>query len=273
MSDDRLLRVARTATKLAAMRHPLVRAVAVLALAAACAAAAAEERVIQYADDFLTVRVTKAPLGEVLDEILRQAGAELHGQPRNSGDVTVAFERVPLAEGLHRLLGEQNFMLVYAGNDQLRTVRLLGGPLAPQAPGAGSPAAGPPVRPKTTPTELTSMVAGHGPVPVSGHLQQVVGNSTAGLPQLVQLALHHDDPTVRSEAMRTVMSTLEADPALRTAIVEQLNATDDAQLSAMLRGAAGDRAEEVAMQVLTQARAAEIRTRASSVLQKLRAGS
>lgn len=255
------------------MPHPLARAVAVLALVGACGAGAAQERVIQYADDFLTVRVTKAPLGEVLDEILRQAGAELRGQPRNPGEVTVAFERVPLAEGLHRILGDQNFMLVYASHDQLRRVRLLGGPLAPQAAGPAPTAAGPPARPKTTPGELTSMVAGHGPVPVSGHLQQVIGNPTAGLPQLVQLGLHHEDPTVRSEAMRTVMSTVEGDPALRAAIVDQLNTTDDAQLSAMLRGAAGDRAEEVAMQVLTQARAAEIRVRASSVLQKLRAGS
>ena len=66
---------------------------------------------------------------------------------------------------------------------------------------------------------------------------------------------------------------MEADPALKTAVLEQLKSSDDAQLTAMLRGTAGERAEEVAMQVLTQARASEIRVKASSVLQKLRAGS
>src|SRR5262249_40764501 len=103
--------------------------------------------------------------------------------------------------------------------------------------------------------------------------QEILGGPTAGLPQIAQLAVHHDDPTVRSEAVRTVVTTLEVDPTLRAALVERLNATDDTQLSTMLRGAAGDRAEEVAMQILTQAHAAEIRVKASSVLQKLRAGS
>ena len=94
----------------------------------------------------------------------------------------------------------------------------------------------------------------------------------ATLPQLVQLSVHHEDPTVRSAAVRAVVSTMESDPALKAAVIEQLKGSDDAQLSAMLRGTAGDKAEEVAMQILTQARASEIRVKASSVLQKLRAG-
>jgi hypothetical protein len=252
------------------MPQVLARAVSVLALVVAWTAAAADEYVIQYADDLLTVRVTKAPVGDVLNEILRQAGAELHGQLRNSGDITVAFDRVPIQEGLHRLLGDQNFMLVYASNDQLRRLRLLGGPLGPPAPGQRPPAAGPL---NASSADLASLVAGHAGIPVSGRLQAIVGGPTAGMAQLVQLAIHHEDPAVRAEAMRAVMSTVESDPALRAAVVDQLKGTDDAQLSAMLRGAAGDKAEEIAMQVLTQARASEIRVRASAVLQKLRAGS
>src|ERR1051326_6738180 len=103
---------------------PQRRAFAVATLLAlACSARAADERVIRYTDNTLTVQVTKAPLGEVLDEILHQAGAQLRGAPRNTGDVTVDFEDVPLQEGLHRLLGDQNFMLVYAGDGHLRGVR------------------------------------------------------------------------------------------------------------------------------------------------------
>jgi hypothetical protein len=250
---------------------PQPRALAVVAaLAIACGAHAADERVIQYGDNALTVQVTKAQLDEVLNEIMRQAGAELRGSPRNAGDVTVAFERVPLQEGLHRLLGDQNFVLVYAGDGHLRVLRLLGGPVA-QTPGSRPPAAGAPARPAST--DLASLVAGHAPIPVSGPLEEAVGGPTAGLPALIQVATHHEDPTVRSAAVRALVTTLEADPALRAAAVDRLNSTDDAQLSTLLRGAAGERAEEVAMQVLTQAHAAEIRVKASSVLQKLRAGS
>jgi len=248
---------------------PQRRAFAVATLLAlACSARAADERVIRYTDNTLTVQVTKAPLGEVLDEILHQAGAQLRGAPRNTGDVTVDFEDVPLQEGLHRLLGDQNFMLVYAGDGHLRGVRLLGGPLAPGAHAVT--AAGPP---QPAPTDLPTLVATHGPVQVTGPLQDAVGGGMATLPQLVQISVHHEDPTVRSAAVRAVVSTLEADPAMRAAVLEQLKSSDDAQLTAMLRGTAGDRAEEVAMQVLTQARASEIRVKASSVLQKLRAGS
>lgn len=267
------LRVPETAIKVTVMRPPVVCAV-VVALAIVSGAGAADERVIKYAHDALTVRVTKVPAGEVLDEVLRQAGAERRGELRNTGDITAEFEDVPLPEALHRLLGDQNFALVYTYDDRLRTVRLLGGPLGPQAPGARPAAAAAPAPPgRPQPTDLTSLVAGHAPVPITGHLQEAVGSPQAGLAQLIQLAVHNDDATVRSEAMRTVVSTLEQDPATRAAIVEQLNATDDVQLTAMLRGAAGERAEEVAMQVLTQSRASEIRVRASSVLQKLRTGS
>src|SRR5437764_2093252 len=100
------------------MPHPRASAVVIL-LTFAGVARAADERVIRYADNALTVQVTKAPLGEVLNEIVRQAGADLRGEPRNAGDVTVEFERVPVQEGLHRLLGDQNFMLVYAGDGHL----------------------------------------------------------------------------------------------------------------------------------------------------------
>src|SRR5205814_7193923 len=106
----------------------------------------------------------------------------------------------------------------------------------------------------------------------AGHLAEVVGAPTASLPQLFDLGVHHDEPQVRSEALRAVVSTLDLDPTLRSALIGQLNTMDDAVLSSMLRGAAGDHAEEVAMHVLSQARASEIRVKASMVLQCLRAG-
>jgi hypothetical protein len=109
-------------------------------------------------------------------------------------------------------------------------------------------------------------------VPVTGRLATAVGGPTASLHQLLDIGMRNEDSTLRAEGVRAVVATLESDPALRAAAISELGALDDGSLSTLLRSAAGDHAEEVAMQILTQARASEIRVKASSVLQKLRSG-
>jgi len=246
----------------------LTRAALLLALAAPLATA--DERVIQYANDTLTVRLAKAPLSEVLDEIVRQSGAEVRGTLRSPHDISAEFDAVPLPEALHRLLGDQNFALVYGTGGRLRTVKLLGAQGAPGAtPFAATP---PPTVPPPNTVDLGRMIANHAPVPVGGRLAEVVGGPSAPLTQLFDLGLRHDDAQVRSEALRAVVSTLDLDPNLRQAVIGQLNTMDDGALSAMLRSAAGDHAEEFAMHVLSQARASDVRVKASMVLQRLRAG-
>jgi hypothetical protein len=233
--------------------------------------ARADERVIQYAKDALTVHLTNVPVAEVLDEIARQSGAEIRGQVRADGDVTAQFDAVPLPEALHRILGDQNFALVYGEGGKLKSVRLLGGTPGQTAAAAPSPVA-PAVQPPPSSPGLANLVANHAPVPVSGRLAQTVGGPNATLQQLFEIGTRNEDSSLRSEAIRTMVSTLETDPALRAATIGELGTIDDGALSAILRGAAGEHAEEVAMQVLTQARASEIRVKASSVLQRLRAG-
>ena len=247
----------------------VTRAAIVLAVALVGPTLAAEdERVIRYADDALTVRLTKAPLSEVLDEVARQSGAEVHGELRAPHDVTAEFEAVPLPEALHRLLGDQNFALVYGTGGRLRVVKLLG----TQTAGAMPVTAAPPPPSTVPPANLAQLVAGHAPIPIAGRLAEVVGGPTATLPQLFDLGVHNEDGQVRSEALRAVVSTLDVDPTLRSALIGQMNTMDDGALSALLRNAAGEHAEEVAMHVLSSARASEIRVKASMVLQRLRAG-
>jgi hypothetical protein len=264
------LRVAGPAVKVRGMCRPPARATAVLVLAVVLGArdGRADERVIQYEKDALTVRLTKVPLSDVINELGRQSGAEIRGQVRADRDVTVEFDGVPLPEALHRLLGDQNFALIYGDGGRLAAVRLLGGP---QGPSGQKPPT--PTSPQTASTNLAALVARHEPVPVSGQLVQVVGNTAASFQQLFDIALHNEDATVRGEAVRTVIGALEADSALRAAVVGELSNVEDTALGALLRGAAGEHAEEIAMQIMTQARASEIRVKASSVLQKLRAGS
>ena len=254
-------------------RMPTARAVfVVLAFALGISAGRADDRVIEYGGDALTVRLVKAPLTEVLAELGRQAGAEIRGELRTPGDVTASFEAVPLPEALHRLLGDQNFALVYANGGKLRAIKLLGGSQTAVVPPEQQ---WPPPVPPSPPAaqDLSSLVGRHGAVPVNGHLAEVVGGQAASLQQLFEVALKTDDRTARTEAMSAAMSTVEADPTLRAALIAQLNGMDDAALSGLLRGAAGAHAEEVAMQLMTQSRASEIRLKASSVLQRLRAGS
>ena len=102
-------------------------------LLGARARGAAAERLIRYEKDALTVRLTNVPVAEVLDELRRQTGAEVRGQPCTPGAVSAEFEAVSLGDALHRLLGEQNFALVFGDGGRLKTVRLLGGPDGPAA--------------------------------------------------------------------------------------------------------------------------------------------
>jgi hypothetical protein len=266
MTAERL-RVAGAAVKVRRMRKPLPRATAGLALAALLAARAGgtDERLIHYENDTLTVRLDKVPVSEVIEELGRQSGAQIRGQVRAPGDVTAEFDGVALPEALHRLLGDQNFALIYGDGGRLTAVRLLGGPEAPPTTL--------PVSPQAAQETLAALLARHPPVPVSGPLVQSVGNTAATFQQLFNIALHNEDASLRGEAVRTVVGALEADPALRSAVVGELGKLDDNALSALLRGAAGDHAEELAMQVMTQARASEIRVKASAVLQRLRTGS
>ena len=270
MSAERL-RGSGAAVKVRRMRKPLPRAAAGLAFAVLVAgrAGATDERLIRYQNDTLTVRLDKVPVSQVIEELGRQSGAQIRGQVRAQGTVTAEFEDVALPEALHRVLGDQNFALIYGDGGRLAAVRLLGGPQA----GLPTPPTTAPPPPQSAQESLAALVARHPPVPVTGQLAQAVGGPTASLQQLIDLALHNEDASLRGEAVRTVVGTLEAEPALRSAAVGELGKLDDNALSSLVRGAAGDHAEELAMQIMTQARASEIRVKASVVLQKLRTGS
>jgi len=226
---------------------------------------------IRYSNDALTVRLSGVPNSEILEELARQSGAEIRGQVREAREVTADFESVPLPEALARLLGEQNFALVYGKGGRLKAVRLFGGSEG-VAEASASPA-GTPVAPGTPSLgSLPELIDRYPPVPVTGQLADALGAQSATLRQLLDLSLHHGDPALRAEAVRTGIAALEAQPELRTAVIHELSNADNALLSDLLRASASDRAEDVAMQVLRDAIMPEIRVKASSVLQRLRAG-
>ncbi len=229
--------------------------------------------VIRYAKDMLTVRLAKVPVTDVLAEIGRQSGAEVRGQVRDPRDVSAEFDDVPLPDALHRLLGSQNFALIYADGARLRAVKLLGGPQAAPAPApAGAPPVAPPPPPPiaTSPAALIGMLERHAPVPVTGRLAEIFGADSATFMQLVDAGLHNEDPVVRLEAVRAAIQGIEGDGELRGALVGAASSIDIGELSMLVRSAAGDHADEITMNVATQAHATEIRTKASALLQQLR---
>ena len=274
MSRRGWLKPSSRAARLGAVWRGPVAALALLAGLAVTLAQGSEgdaERVVRYTNDQLTVRLARAPVGEVLDEIGRASGAEIRGQP-NPREVSAAFEDVPLPDALHRLLGNQNFMLKYGEKSRLVAIDLLAGEGAP--PGTTSVAA----RVSSTTTvpqppqqTLQEALQRFPAVPITGALAGALGTNTATIDQLVNTALHHDDAGVRAEALRTTLNAVESDATLRGSLLATVNSIDDVALTASLRGIAGDRAEELAAHVATQARASELRVKASSVLQQIRA--
>jgi hypothetical protein len=89
---------------------------------------AAEQSVLQqleYENDRLTIHAHAVPLGDLMNEIGRKSGAEVHGacEARN---ISAEFDAEPLADALERLLGQRNsFALRYGHDGELRVIELL----------------------------------------------------------------------------------------------------------------------------------------------------
>src|SRR2546427_8197190 len=178
---------------------------------------------IRYSNDALTVRLSGVPNSEILEELARQSGAEIRGQVREAREVTADFQSVPLPEALARLLGEQDFALVYGKGGRLKAVRLLGGS---RAGAPTSPTVPPTAAVAPFPGSLPELIDRHPPVPVAGQLADALGAQSATLRQLLELSLHHEDPAVRTEALRTGIATIEKEPALRAAVISELSNAD-----------------------------------------------
>jgi hypothetical protein len=242
------------------------RAAGALALVAAFAGHAAEnpsDRVIRYDQDALTVRLVGVPVLEVLTEIGRQSGAEIRGVTSESRDVTASFEAVPLPQALSRLLGDQNYALIYGSGGKLRTLRLLGG----SGDAVVLTAAPPPLASKD-PTPLLEHR-----VRVTGPLADALKSPMVSLKEIGELWLHSEDASLREESATNGLRAVEAEPDLRNSLVELTQSYSDAELANFLRAIAGSRAEELAASVIAQTHVTELHMKATSVLRVLQSGS
>ena len=70
-------------------------------------------RIIQFANDHLTVNVKDISLAGLLQEIARQSGITLVCKESIDERITIQFHRLPFDEGLRKILHRQNFALEY----------------------------------------------------------------------------------------------------------------------------------------------------------------
>jgi hypothetical protein len=221
---------------------------------------------VQYARDVVSVRVFDLTLAEVLDEIGRQSGAAIRGQVSETRRVTADFAGVPLPEALHRLLGDQNFLLVYDAQKQPRAVELLSLPsevVPARADGSPSRMDGSPSLEGTL-----RLLDRYPQVLLKAELAEALGTQAMPLRQLLDTSLNHAEKTVRAEATRSLLAAIEADDELRSALLAALPPKNDTALSALVRGMAGDRAEEALFYLATQAWGSGLRNMAVSLLQQ-----
>ena len=242
-----------------------------LAIALAClpvvAAATDDAPTVRYADGRLSVHADHAPLATILADVARATGARLRGTPPDR-ELSIDLREVRLEEALIRVLGKDNFALVYAPDGRVRTIELLGEAAnvpswPPLGPGASETQAG--VDP-----ERQREVMGR-TVPVTGRLAAALGTSHPTAGQLVHAALLQKSGRVRAEAQERLLVTFDKDPEIEEVFLRTLGAIDDATLARMLRGMGAAHAEELMTKLASRARSEELRGKAAAVLERLRA--
>ncbi len=252
----------------------LVACIVPIAPGSAASAADDAQRVIEYRDDTLTLKLEKVPLTDVIAEVGKQSGAEVRGDVLAPRDLTMQLDKVPLKEALERVLGEQNFTLTYAEGGKLRAIELKGGrEAAPAKSKDVTYTARPGAEGETPPLwkAVYGVFEDRAKVPVDGkQLQKVLGGETkAPWDMLANTAIANDDPTVRREAVRSAVKAIEADPDMRKALDGATANVSAADLAAFARATTYHRAEDLMRNIRNASSDPEIKARATEVLREL----
>lgn len=233
--------------------------------AAAVGSAGAEPPQLQIVNDRITATFREVPVEDVVAAFARESGARVTGGVQNPRILTLELDRVPVQAALERVLGEQNFALVYSTDGSVKILRLLGGTNELARPVATTDTTMPPVAPVTAAGFLTRPI----PVP-EGRLRGVLGGGdTAMLQQILEVAVHNEDQSLRGEALQVGISGVENDPELKNAATTGLERLNDETLESLVRGVAGERARELVAQVGARSRVSTVRSRAYRMLRRL----
>ncbi|HJQ84894.1 MAG TPA: hypothetical protein VKA21_12505 [Candidatus Binatia bacterium] len=257
------------------MRRVAVPVLVALVLAARAPAGAAPLERLEYRDDRLTLRAKGTPIGDVLDALRRESGAELRGEPP-TGDVSATLDAVPLRDALERLLGEQSFTLTYGENGRLKAIQLKGGPLPalPPEPARAEPGVGGSDLDKI-PHKWGAVLGAFNrgqKLKVHGRLRDLAGADTADWDFMLRHT-HHDDPSIRAEAIHAAVENAEDDQGTRDALLEALRAMNDDELLTFIRALSRSIEEPpdlVLKEIVRASRNAEVRSRSRMLIRTIR---
>jgi hypothetical protein len=189
--------------------------------------------VVRYRDGLLSVRADGVPLPQVLAAIEAQTGLQFSGEPFDLRDVRKHFTDVPLALALRRVIGRQNFTLVYGDDGTPRRVELLG---VPRPPVTATPR-----RPRRSRQSFAALLQQEPPVPVSARIAAATGAGRLVPLGRVTAMMRVDDPGVRGDAIDALLLAMRRNPGLQARFV----ALSDVHVAALVRAWGGRHAAEV----------------------------
>jgi len=207
--------------------------------------------VVAYGDGRLTVHAKGAPLTAVVREIGQHSDAEIVGEVRKPRDVTQDFDRVPLVDALVRLLREQNFTLRYSPEGKLRTIDLLGEPLAAAAQATPADASNPDKPASARRHRHHGMQSSRETLPDGQVLVTVAGTDTGGatnprnarLPARLAGPSEQSATTLEQSNQNNWPPPDELDRKLRRSLLDLLAQMDEARLTAYFATPEGQRAQ------------------------------
>ena len=224
------------------MFGPILALAVVVSILGPGPARADQPQQVEYRDDRLTLHAHDAPVVAILDQLKRQSGAEVHGEPAQAS-VSADLEDVPLREALERILGARSFTLTYGDNGRLKAIELKGGPQAAPAAGQSQHERPPGALTRKEMWDGVGRVFNNrGDVPMSGRLAEMTapfkGNEKNGYVILFRVAAGSQDRGMRREAWRTGIHAIESDVDMRNSLIVAVGVLDDTELTSFARALA-----------------------------------
>jgi hypothetical protein len=287
----------------------LLLSVAVVRVAAAAAAvveeaapdAAAEESersaseapALLYRDDRLTANVSQMSVHALLSEIGRQSGARVRMEGVADRDVSARFAGLPLPEALRRILGEENFTLVYGrtraasgepGGAGLREIQVFGDGGTGVTPQRLAAAAQPPPTVAGGQADANTVIAGgvmaqlsrvlenHGDIqlPPGSSLAATLGSEQASFQQLIGVAMRDGDRALRREAAEVLAGVFDSDPEARALLAAPGDAALDPEvIASFVRASGGPNAEEFLGDMAQRLRTPALRAKVNQIRARL----
>jgi len=251
--------------------------------------ASTEPPALRYQDDRLTADVSHMSVHALLAEIGRQSGARIRMEGVADREVSAHFARLPLADALRRILGEENFTLVYgrntgsaAGSARLREIQVFGdgrtGVTTARLGSGGSPppaagAAGDPsIAAGGMMMQLSRVLEKHGEIqlPPGSSLAATLGSERASFHQLVGLAMRDGDRQLRAEAAEVLAGVFDSDPDAHALLAAPGDAAlDPEMIASFVRASGGPHAEEFLGDIAQHLRTPALRAKVNQIRARL----